>query len=211
MPGPLLTYTITRTLQTTRLGWLTGARVVSGHAALEALLVLGLVLGVGGLLQSPMALTIITAVGAALLVLMGVSLLRGTFRGTAEAALTAGAESQRGSAGRGGIALQLPPVVAGVVVSVSNPYWWVWWVTIGSSFLIRYDVTFQKWPALLAFFIGHELGDLGWFSAVSVILSLGKNRIPKGVLTGIQVFCGVAIIGFGAWLALSTFVLGPRR
>jgi hypothetical protein len=83
----------------------------------------------------------------------------------------------------------------------------VWWVTIGSAFLIRYNVTFKRWPALVAFFVGHELGDLGWFSAVSIALSLGKNRIPAGVISGIQALCGAAIIGFGAWLALSTFVL----
>jgi threonine/homoserine/homoserine lactone efflux protein len=206
MPGPLLTYTITRTLRTTRAGWLTGARVISGHAALEALLVIGLALGVGSLLQSSLAMKIITAVGAALLAFMGVSLLLETIRGI-RAGVRSEAFGQGGSSGRAGMAANLSPVIAGVLVSASNPYWWVWWVTIGSAFLIRYNVTFQRWPALLAFFIGHELGDLGWFSAVSIALSLGKNRIPAGVIAGIQAFCGVAIIGFGAWLALSTFVL----
>jgi len=199
MPGPLLTYTITRTLQAPRTGWLIGARVVSGHAALEALLVLGLALGVGSLLQAPLALKVITAVGSTLLVLMGASILREVFRGRGKPTVTA----VNGAAG--GIAINLSPVVAGVLVSASNPYWWVWWVTSGSAFLIRYNVTFRTWPALIAFFAGHELGDLGWFSAVSIVLSLGRNRIPRPVLTGIQVVCGLAIIGFGGWLALSTF------
>jgi len=205
MPGPLLTYTITRTLQSARSGWLTGARVISGHAALEALLVIGLVLGVGSLLQSRLAITLITAIGAALLVVMGVSLLRETVRGSRRPARDGAGLVAVGH--RAGIAVQLAPAAAGVLVSASNPYWWVWWVTIGSAFLIRYDVTLQRWPALLAFFVGHELGDLGWFSAVSIALSLGKSRIPRGIMTGIQAVCGVAIVAFGAWLALSTFVL----
>ena len=46
MPGPLLTYTIVRTLRTAERGWLTGARVIAGHAALESVLICGLVLGV---------------------------------------------------------------------------------------------------------------------------------------------------------------------
>jgi threonine/homoserine/homoserine lactone efflux protein len=207
MPGPMLTYTVTRTLQTARAGWLTGARVVSGHAALEALVVIGLVLGVGSLLQSALAITLITAVGAALLVFMGLSLLRETMRGARKRAPDRQVEAPVSTAGRGSVAMQLSPVVAGLLVSASNPYWWVWWVTIGSAFLIRYDVTLQRWPVLLAFFVGHELGDLGWFSAVSIALSLGKSRIPPAVMTGIQAFCGIAIVGFGAWLAVSTFLL----
>ena len=207
MPGPLLTYTVTRTLQTARSGWLTGARVILGHAALEALLVIGLVRGIGGLLQSRLAIMLITAVGAALLVFMGASLLRETFRSAGSRVRPGGEKAAGDAAGLAGIAIQLPPAAAGVLVSASNPYWWVWWVTIGSAFLIRYDVTLQRWPALLAFFVGHELGDLGWFSAVSIALSLGKSRIPGGVTTGIQAACGIAIIAFGAWLVLSTFVV----
>ena len=204
MPGPLLTYTLTRTLQAPRAGWLTGARVVSGHAALEALLVAGLVLGVGSLLRSPLATTLITAIGAALLVFMGASLLRETAAGLRGHGAPNPAEASPTAA------LQLSPAVAGVIVSASNPYWWVWWVTVGSAFLVRYDVTLQRWPVLLAFFAGHELGDLGWFSTVSIVLSLGKSRIPRGVVSAIQLVCGVAIVLFGAWLALSTFVLGKH-
>jgi len=214
MPGPMLTYTISRTLRTRRRGWLTGARVVGGHAAVEALLVVALVLGVVGFLQAPLAVKLIAAIGAALLIYMGVSLLLEIARGRGiELAAEAGTAGEAGSASGGAsaraktsFATRLPPVLAGVLVSMSNPYWWVWWVTIGAAFLIRYDVTLQSWPALVAFFVGHELGDLGWFSAVSIALSLGKSRIPKGVATGIQAFCGAAIIGFALYLGISTFL-----
>jgi threonine/homoserine/homoserine lactone efflux protein len=206
MPGPMLTYTISRTLKTARGGWLTGARVVGGHAVVEAVLVAALVLGVVGFLRAPVAVKVIATVGAVLLVYMGVGLLRETARGRGlepAASTTAGA-SQPSS--RESFAMRLPPVLAGVLVSVSNPYWWVWWVTIGAAFLVRYDVTFRSWPALIAFFAGHELGDLGWFLAVSSALNLGRSRIPRGVVAGIQAFCGVAIIGFALFLAISTFL-----
>jgi threonine/homoserine/homoserine lactone efflux protein len=203
MPGPMLTYTISRTLAATRGSWITGARVVAGHAAIEAALVTALVLGVVGFLRAPVAVKSIAAVGAALLIYMGVSLLRETARGRSmELAGAAPASGQKP-----GFTSRVPPVAAGVLVSVSNPYWWIWWVTIGAAFLVRYDVTFASWPGLLAFFLGHELGDLGWFLAVSIFLSLGKSRIPRGVMTGIQAFCGVAIIGFALYLGLSAFLV----
>ncbi|MFI5369749.1 MAG: hypothetical protein ACHQ1F_12140 [Spirochaetia bacterium] len=64
MPGPLLTYTIVRTLRTAEKGWLTGARVIAGHAALECVLIFGLVLGVMGFLRAPAAAKIIGVGGS---------------------------------------------------------------------------------------------------------------------------------------------------
>jgi len=204
MPGPMLTYTISRTLATTRRSWATGARVVAGHAAVEALLVMALSLGVVGFLRAPAAVKAIATVGAVLLVYMGVSLLRETVRGRGME--LAGAQGAPAAPAASGFITRLPPVAAGVLVSVSNPYWWIWWVTVGAAFLVRYDVTLQSWPALAAFFVGHELGDLGWFLAVSTVLSLGGSRIPRGVVTVIQAVCGVAIIGFALFLGISAFL-----
>ena len=208
MPGPMLTYTVSRTLATTRRSWLTGARVVAGHAAIESLLVVALSRGVLGFLRAPAAVKAIAAVGAALLIYMGVSLLRETVRG--QAVQLSGPAPGPAPGRRTSFASRVPPVAAGVLVSVSNPYWWIWWVTIGAAFLVRYDVTFRRWPGLLAFFVGHEMGDLGWFLAVSIALGLGRSRIPRGVVTGIQAACGVAIICFAFYLGISAFLSTGR-
>ena len=202
MPGPLLTYTIARTLRTARGGWLTGALVIAGHAALEGVLLCGLVLGVVEFLHTPLAAKIIGVAGAALLVYMGVGLIRETVRGKG-IDLTA-TEATAGK--KGSLVGRMHPVLAGALVSMSNPYWWIWWVTIGSAFLLRFDITLGRWQALAVFFLGHELGDLGWYSAVSIVLHLGRRSIPRGVTTGILAVCGVAIIAFAAYLGISPFV-----
>lgn len=44
-PGPLLTYTIIKSAQTTRRGYLAGLWVVTGHAMLETLIIVFLLLG----------------------------------------------------------------------------------------------------------------------------------------------------------------------
>jgi threonine/homoserine/homoserine lactone efflux protein len=201
MPGPLLTYTIAQTLRTDRGGLLTGARVIAGHAVLEGLLLCGLVFGVVEFLRAPIAAKIIGVLGAGLLVYMGIGLIRETIRG--RGIDFSGGDPARS---RGGMAGRLNPVLAGALVSMSNPYWWIWWVTIGSAFLLRFDVSWQRWQALLAFFIGHELGDLGWYQFISTALHLGRKSIPRGLTTALLAFCGVAIIGFGAYLGISPFL-----
>jgi threonine/homoserine/homoserine lactone efflux protein len=223
MPGPLFTYTIARTLRTER-GWLVGARVISGHAAIEALLVCGLALGVVGFLRAPVAAKIIGVAGAALLLYMGAGLIRETVAGKgmdmggAGARDADGARDTDGAAGAspgagtkripagGGFMARLSPPVAGALVSMSNPYWWVWWVTVGAAFLVRFDIGFSTWPLLLAFFLGHELGDLGWYLAVSTVISVGRRSIPRSFVVWLLGACGLAIIVFGLWLGISPFL-----
>jgi threonine/homoserine/homoserine lactone efflux protein len=199
MPGPMLTYTIARTVQSGPHGWLLGPRVVIGHAALEALLLLGLALGVVEFLHAPLAVKIIGVAGAVLLAWMGVGLIREAAKGRT---LDLGSSSgqTRSAIGR------LNPTLAGTIVSLSNPYFWIWWITIGSAFLVRFGVTIQQWQGLLAFYLGHELGDFGWYTAVSSALHLGRRSIPRGVTAVILGACGVIIIGFGAYLGMSPFL-----
>ena len=215
MPGPLFTYTIARTLRTER-GWLVGARVIAGHAAIEALLVCCLALGLVGFLRAPAAAKIIGVAGAALLLYMGTGLIRETIAGrgidmggagTGDGAPAgAGAAGTGAGAGAGGFMARLSPPVAGALVSMGNPYWWVWWETVGAAFLVRFDIGFTTWPLLLAFFVGHEVGDLGWYLAVSTAVSLGRRTIPRSFIAWLLGACGVAIVAFGLWLGISPFL-----
>jgi threonine/homoserine/homoserine lactone efflux protein len=197
MPGPLLTYTIARTLATRRNGFLVGAWVIAGHAALEGILLGCLLFGVVEFLRAPLAAKAIGVLGALLLAYMGVGLIReAAMGGSLDLAAT-------GSAARPD---RMSPVLAGALVSMANPYWWIWWVTIGSAFLVRFDISLVRWQTLAAFFLGHELGDLGWYMAVSTILHFGGRAIPRAASAIILAVCGVAIIGFGAYLGVSPFL-----
>jgi threonine/homoserine/homoserine lactone efflux protein len=197
MPGPLLTYTVARTVRTPRRGWLTGALVIAGHAALEGAIVCGLLFGVMGFLRSPLAVRIIGSVGGAFLVWSGVAMLVSLLGGRRAVPDASGARPGSSPLER------LGPVAGGALVSMANPYWWVWWVTVGAASMLRFDVSFERWPALAAFFLGHEAGDLAWYLAVSTVVHLGRRGIPAlayDVLLGV---CAAAVIGFGAYLGIS--------
>jgi len=200
MPGPLLTYTVARTVRTPRRGWLTGALVIAGHAALEGAIVCGLLFGVLGFLRTPLAVRIIGAVGGAFLVWSGVTMIVSLARGRRAAA-------EAPAAPGGGAAPspleRLGPVVGGVLVSMANPYWWVWWVTVGAAAMLRFDVSFERWPALAAFFLGHEAGDLAWYLAVSTLVHLGRRGIPPVAYDVLLGVCAAAVIGFGLYLGIS--------
>lgn len=203
MPGPLLTYTVARTVRTPRRGWLTGALVIAGHAALEGAIVCGLLFGILEFLRAPLAMRIIGVVGGAFLVWSGVTMIVSLVRGRRAAAGGTGAPGASGELAAGSPLERLGPVTGGVLVSMANPYWWVWWVTVGAASMLRFGVSFERWPALAAFFLGHEAGDLAWYLAVSTLVHLGRRGIPPVAYDVLLGVCAVAVIGFGIYLGVS--------
>jgi threonine/homoserine/homoserine lactone efflux protein len=201
-PGPLLTYTIQTTLDTRRRGWLTGARVIAGHAALELTLVIALllVIGLADLLRSETTVRIIGVAGTLFLFFLAFLTLRDVFYKKVDLPGYGGARD----APRGRFLAN--PYAGGVVISMSNPFWWVWWALTGLGLMSRYDISFANIPLFVGFFAGHELADLGWYSAVSIMAHTGRRwftrKIYHLILVGTAVLTAVlaVIILIGAFL-----------
>ena len=203
VPGPLLTYTIVKTLRTNKRGFLVGAWVITGHALLESAIIIGLLLGLASLLRSSVVVKTIGVVGGGFLLYMGVSLIMDVVRKRVPDVFDTKEEGAASTPAGGGIQ---NPVLGGLLVSMSNPYFWVWWATVGFAFMIRFDVSFANWPVLLVFFLGHEAGDLAWYVATSTLVDIGKRKITLKVYNIILTVCAVVIIGFGGYLGVSIFL-----
>jgi threonine/homoserine/homoserine lactone efflux protein len=184
MPGPLLAVTVT---ESSRRGASAGPLLMVGHMLLEAGLVVAVVLGLGSVLQRPTVVAVIGAVGGAVLGWMGVDMLRSVRR------LSLAVE--RDERGR------MHPIVSGIVVSLSNPYWTLWWATIGITYIMM-GLKFGM-PGLIAFFVGHIAADFAWYSFVSAGVSKGRRLFSDTVYRGIIGACGVVLVSFGAWFLAS--------
>jgi threonine/homoserine/homoserine lactone efflux protein len=202
VPGPLLTYTILKTMQTRRRSFLTGAWVIGGHALLESLLITAILLGFSVVLQAPLTIKIIATVGGLFLLYMGLGLVLDVLRNRVPDIF--GTESPE-TAGNGNPKIS-SPVLGGLLISMSNPYWWIWWATVGFAFMTQYRLSFFNWPALLAFVIGHELGDLSWYFTVSTLVSLGRQRINLKLYRLLLILCGVFLAAFGFYLGLKAYL-----
>jgi threonine/homoserine/homoserine lactone efflux protein len=191
MPGPVLSVTIEETAARvradagarSRLGAaLAGPLVVLGHGLLEILLVVAVTLGLGRLLTRGPVGGVIGVVGGAVLLWMGWGMLAGlrTLR-------------LEGASGRG---RRAHPVLAGFLTSLSNPYWALWWATVGLGYIA---LSLQRGVVgLIVFYLGHILSDLAWYSSVSVTLALGRvltDRSYRGLVTA----CAVFLVGFAIY------------
>ena len=95
-------------------------------------------------------------------------------------------------------------VIAGLVTSVSNPYFWIWWFSVGSALLL--SSLASGLAGLIAFIIGHWLSDLSWFTLVSVSVHKSRVLIKDRQYRFILIGCGSLLIAFGCWFIVSTIV-----
>lgn len=185
MPGPLL---LVNVHQTARRGLVAAPLVTMGHAAAELAFTLALFLGLGPLLGAPPIITLIALVGGGVLVWMGLGMVR-------EARFVSLInEARPGPVGWG-------PVGAGVTASISNPYWCIWWATVGAGYVALARPL--GLPGVAAFFLGHITSDLVWLTLISFTLVSGKrvmsDRVYRLLLTGLGIFLCVLAAGILFW------------
>ncbi|MBI3122020.1 MAG: LysE family transporter [candidate division NC10 bacterium] len=195
MPGPVLTVTIGETaarlrggipgenIRTRTRGALAGPLIVLGHGILEILLVMGVVLGLGKLLIVGPVIGTIALLGGAVLLWMAWGMLR-SVRSLSLQDTTAGEDRRH-------------PVLAGILTTLCNPYWIIWWATIGLSYIalsLRLGLT-----GLISFYIGHILSDLLWYGSVSLTLALGRRLLTDRTYRGLVTACAVLLLGFGLY------------
>jgi threonine/homoserine/homoserine lactone efflux protein len=195
MPGPLLAVTIRHT---TRQGFVAAPLLVLGHAMLEAGLLCLLVFGLTDWLKGDLAVTAIALLGAAMLLRMSIGMAREVrtlrFGGAGSPAGRSGDEVPAGG-GDG----PLRPLLDGVVASASNPYWSLWWATIGLGYMVLSRG--QGWIGLASFFAGHILADAAWYLFVGSAVAAGRgwftDRVYRGVVGACAVFLAFFAVSFG--------------
>jgi len=189
MPGPLLTVTVS---ETARRGARAGPLLITGHAILELFLVVGILNGLGPFLKAAPVIGSIALLGGLILLWMGIDMVRkaGTL------SLAGGRTDTARTAGR-------HPVVLGVAASLANPYWIIWWVTVGLGYLI--SARKLGLPGIVAFFLGHIAADYGWYTLVALGISRGRAILhDSGYQMMIRV-CGLFLVVFGVWFLFTAF------
>jgi threonine/homoserine/homoserine lactone efflux protein len=155
-----------------------GAWICGGHVLVELPLVLLLAAGLGSFLESRSVRAGIGLVGGLVLLAMGLQLLMSL--GNSEA--TAAASTQR------------HPLWIGIILSGANPYFLLWWATVGLT-LTGQAMEFGL-LALILFAVLHWLCDLGWLEVLSFAGFKGSalgNRSQKVI----SLICAVMLLGFG--------------
>lgn len=187
MPGPMLSVTISSSI---RKGYLAGPLIVLGHGILELTLIIAMVLGLKDFFSNPVVSGFIGIFGGCFLAWMGYGMIKSGIKKTVSL------KNQEGIDNRG-----KSLILTGIVVSITNPYFVIWWASTGME-LVRQSYVFGI-AGILIFFAGHILSDFLWYSAVSTAFYKGKKLISDTAYSYIIVVLGLFISGFSIYFIAS--------
>jgi threonine/homoserine/homoserine lactone efflux protein len=185
-PGPTLVATINASMAG---DWTTGLKVSLGHVIVELFLVILILLGLATI-ALPYT-SVIAGIGGIALIAFGALTIAGSRKATMRTS-----SSQTLS----------NPYMAGLVTSAANPYFWIWWISIGSAMVIA---GLQGGLVLVgALMIGHWSADTVWLTLVSTSVSKGRMIVSDSTYQKIIALCGIFLILFGAYY-LSRLLISP--
>jgi threonine/homoserine/homoserine lactone efflux protein len=184
MPGPVLTVTVS---ESARRGAIAGPLMIFGHGILELVLVIALLAGLAPLLSREDVFIFISLLGGAILFWMAYTMFREM--GTMSLEFEKGQEKERNL------------ILAGIMLSIANPYWLIWWATIGLGYIL-YSFKFGL-PGVIAFFIGHILADLVWYSLISFGIAKGRRFFSDTFYRRLIGGCAAFLVVFSCYFFYS--------
>lgn len=90
------------------------------------------------------------------------------------------------------------PFLAGLLIPIANPGYWIWWTTVGTSFIH----VARRWGnlGLTLLLTGFIAGVLAWYVPLLYALHHGRQIFSKETQRRILVALGVGMMAFGAHL-----------
>ncbi|MGI0101102.1 MAG: LysE family transporter [Nitrosotalea sp.] len=176
-PGPLFTANVAYGI---RGGWKTGIKMAGGHTIVELPLVILLGIGAISFTTFPQFREYISILGAISLFVFSGLQIRTTLR-----------KSPSGNLPKHG------PFFIGILFSALNPFFLIWWITIGFK-LISDAILLYSFVGIGIMFGFHIWMDYAWLGTVGFLSSRGKKilstknyKVFMIALSGVLVYFGI--------------------
>jgi threonine/homoserine/homoserine lactone efflux protein len=184
MPGPVTAVAITKGSQRKE----AGALIAIGHGLIELPVILLIYFGLASFLNLDGVKIGVGLAGGLVLLWMALNILRNR----------PSIFSERKDQAHGS-------VVAGLALTVANPYFFIWWATVGAALIVSARDFGGSGVAAMGML--HWLCDLGWLFFISWAVFKSKRLWTQKVNTVVFGICSVILAGFGAWFIISSISL----
>jgi threonine/homoserine/homoserine lactone efflux protein len=183
-PGPLFFQTLSQGAKT---GARSGLLFSLAHTVVEFSLIMLLAFGLLAVKDDVVVRDIIGILGGIVLIAFGVYQILGVFR--------TNQIKQKEAASSSGL------FVIGLLFTGLNPYFILWWLTVGSN-LILLALEFAALAGVVLMFLCHVWMDYVWLTSVAYCAKRGVNALGShwyrallGVFGGILIYFGVSFLG----------------
>jgi threonine/homoserine/homoserine lactone efflux protein len=188
MPGPVTALTITRGTQRRE----AGALIAVGHGIVEVLIILLIYLGFARYLRLPVVRISVGLAGGLFLLWMGFQMFRTRIK-------LDDLQKQ----------LSDSSVIAGLALTVVNPYFFLWWATIGTALLA--SARSFGGGGVIAMGVTHWVCDFSWLYLLSWVVFKSRQLWTYNVHRVVFSVCAALLAGFGVWFLFSSVNLAMAR
>ncbi|MEM2419834.1 MAG: LysE family transporter [Candidatus Bathyarchaeia archaeon] len=182
-PGPVFAVTVAKGYEDKKAGVL----IAIGHGAIEIPLIFLLFLGLSEFFRSTLAQKAVGFLGGIILIYMGFGMLR-----------------KRGVRNIEPQHLKSTSFVSGFIATAANPYFFLWWATVGAALIL--NASLFGYVGLILFAAVHWSCDLAWDTLVAVTVFKSRRFWTQKVFNIVFTFCFAILTAFGLWFIVSAFL-----
>jgi threonine/homoserine/homoserine lactone efflux protein len=188
-PGPVSAAIVT---EAPRKGWRAGPLIATGHILLELIFIAAISLGLSTGLAKGENQRAIALGGSLLLFYMGGSYLAMAFQGKAKLPEPNPEEQSTQTSGL---------IFLGMLTTISNPFWYAWWVTIVPGYLAK--INELNLLTIVVFYLGHISVDYLWDTFLSLVISSGRRWLSNRSYSFLIIITGGFMIYLGVLFLLT--------
>jgi threonine/homoserine/homoserine lactone efflux protein len=174
MPGPMFTMTLAKSHISP---WI-GVQVSLGHAVIEVPLVFLIYFGLADFFQEAWIQIILSLIGGGMIIWMSIGLYR-----------------NRKSVANVYQENPYSAFIAGILLSGLNPFFLMWWITVGSMLLMNF-LEFSP-NGIVLFIIFHWICDFVWLSLISITTFKMQSFLNNEKREWIYIILSIILLYFG--------------
>ena len=174
-PGPITAVTVSKGTKSPH----AGAIIALGHGIVEIPLMILILYGFGEILKILYIKAVIGLLGGLFLLKMGIGLLKGIKQTKIDSSKNPHS-----------------PLMAGIILSLANPYFLIWWATIGSILIFR-SIAFGL-LGFAIFMVLHWSCDFFWCYFLSALSFKGGQFFGNRLQQVLFLICGVFLLFFSS-------------
>ena len=182
-PGPVSAAILS---EAPRKGWRVGPLIALGHTSLELILVVLISLGLAVIMKAPTIRIIISAVGGLVLLWIGAGYALAGWKNRMHLP-----NPDQHIAPRSSLSL----IGLGMLTTLSNPFWYTWWVTVAAGYLAQAQAI--SVAAVGAFYVGHISADFAWDTALATATGAGQRWLSQRAYRALILITGGFMIYLG--------------
>ncbi len=189
-PGPLSFGIL---MQGSKEGARSGFSCAIGHTLVEFPLVIALALGLLVAASQPTIKSAIGLVGGLGLIAFGIMQVYATIR--SQVKLNGNSETRN---------LPASSIVLGLALTGLNPYFILWWLTMGSVLIVQ-ALAFAAMMGVLIMYASHVWMDYAFLTALAYFSKKGKSIVGSKYYKGILIAFGLVLVYYGVSFAIDAF------